>query len=251
MRPLYASDLLNIWERSLGNTPVEQALIILDTAFPHVGWETLTKLTITQRDSALFHLRELSFGSRFNALAICAACGERLELVFDANELRAAGLFTSLDFSLPVEPFPSYHIQGYEIRFRLPTSLDVLKATALHENEQAHRYLLEACILSVRRRKRDVPLADLPPGMAQAIIAQIGQAAALANLTITAQCPACNHEWEVVFDIVSYFGREINAWAMRMMYEIHLLASTYGWREADILAMSAWRRQRYLELIGA
>jgi hypothetical protein len=34
------------------------------------------------------------------------------------------------------------------------------------------------------------------------------------------------------------------------MREVHTLAAMYGWRETDILAMSAWRRQRYLEMIG-
>ena len=33
--------------------------------------------------------------------------------------------------------------------------------------------------------------------------------------------------------------------------EVHVLASSYGWRESDILNMSAWRRQYYLDLIGA
>ena len=78
----------------------------------------------------------------------------------------------------------------------------------------------------------------------------LGQAAALANLTISATCPACGNKWEIIFDIVSYLWGEINAWAVRTMHEIHLLAATYGWREADILALSAWRRQRYLEMIG-
>jgi len=63
-------------------------------------------------------------------------------------------------------------------------------------------------------------------------------------------CAACNHKWFVGFDIVSYFCTEINAWASRMLREVHLLASTYGWRENDILAMSPWRRQSYLEMIG-
>jgi hypothetical protein len=30
---------------------------------------------------------------------------------------------------------------------------------------------------------------------------------------------------------------------------VHLLARAYGWRETDILALSARRRQSYIELI--
>jgi hypothetical protein len=32
--------------------------------------------------------------------------------------------------------------------------------------------------------------------------------------------------------------------------EVHTLAWAYGWREADILAMSPARRQFYIELVG-
>jgi hypothetical protein len=53
-----------------------------------------------------------------------------------------------------------------------------------------------------------------------------------------------------MFDIVPYLWTEINAWAMRLLREIHSLATAYGWREADILAMSAVRRHWYLEMIG-
>jgi hypothetical protein len=33
------------------------------------------------------------------------------------------------------------------------------------------------------------------------------------------------------------------------MREVHRLARVYGWREADILSMSASRRQFYLEMV--
>jgi hypothetical protein len=252
MRPLSASNLLEIWERGLGRSPVEQALVILGAVFPRVSWEPLARLTIAQRDTALFHLRELTFGTQLTGLAECPACHERLELAFSANDLRSMELLPAPDFSLPEvqATVTSFRTKGYEVDFRLPTSADLLKVSHLDE-EQARKQLLETCIVSARHRKQVVTVNKLSPSLIQAVIEQIGQAAALANLTIASTCPACSHQWEIVFDIVSYFWSEINAWAMRMMREIHVLASTYGWSEVDILEMSAWRRQRYLELIGA
>jgi hypothetical protein len=50
--------------------------------------------------------------------------------------------------------------------------------------------------------------------------------------------------------VVAYFWSEINAWAYRLLGEVHSLASAYGWREEDILAMSPWRRHVYLEMVG-
>ena len=61
-------------------------------------------------------------------------------------------------------------------------------------------------------------------------------------------CPECGHRWHATFDIVSFFWSEIDAWAYRTLHQVHRLASAYGWREADILAMSPWRRQFYLSL---
>jgi hypothetical protein len=34
------------------------------------------------------------------------------------------------------------------------------------------------------------------------------------------------------------------------MRQVHTLALAYGWREIDILAMSSWRRQAYLEMLS-
>ena len=39
--------------------------------------------------------------------------------------------------------------------------------------------------------------------------------------------------------------------ALRLLGHVHALARAYGWREADILAMSPARRQVYLDLAGA
>jgi hypothetical protein len=38
--------------------------------------------------------------------------------------------------------------------------------------------------------------------------------------------------------------------AKAYLNEVHMLAWAYGWREADILAMSSARRQFYLERVG-
>jgi hypothetical protein len=257
MRDLSASDLLEIWERGASAGPLEQALVILAAAYPSASHETLAGLTVPQRDTALFHLRERTFGSRLKGLADCPACGERSELDFDAADLRAGGFLPPAGDRLP-DPGDDQTLQehscraaGYQVRFRLPTSADLLKVGPANEPEAAYRALLAACVVWARKEGRPVPADELPPRAIQAIARRIGKEAALADLTIAATCPACGRRWEIIFDIVSFFWNEIAAWAARILHEVHLLASTYGWRETDILAMSAWRRQRYLELIGA
>ncbi len=251
MRSLSASDLLDIWERGTGAPPVEQALLILAVAFPEIPGDALLRLDIAQRDTALFHLREYTFGPQIKGLADCPACGERLEVAFNADDLRSANILPAqTDLPSDAHAPTTFTLNDYQIRFRLPNSADLIGVAALTDSAQARQQLLEACLVEITRQTQTLALRELPADVAQAVAERIGQHESLANLTIASTCPACGHAWEIIFDIVSYFCSEINAWAMRMMREVHILASTYGWREADILAMSAWRRQRYLELIG-
>jgi hypothetical protein len=52
-----------------------------------------------------------------------------------------------------------------------------------------------------------------------------------------------------VFDIISFFWTELDSLARRLLQDVHVLAKAYSWREADILSMSATRRQFYLEMV--
>lgn len=238
----------------MGRTPLEQALIILGVAFHQSTSNALAQLTIAQRDTALFLLRERIFGSQLNGLADCPACKERLELAFDAEYVRSMKLLTAMaDSSFPDadSSVTTLLIKDYKIDIRLPNSADLLKLRDLIDEGGAQRHLLKACIVSITDCDEQVlPDSELPDPIKQMVMEQIGQMAALANLTISTTCPGCGYQWEIIFDIVSYFWSEINAWATRMIRETHILASTYGWCESDILEMSALRRQHYLELIG-
>ena len=252
MRALSASDLLSIWERGTGQTPIAQALAILSVALPQVSYDTLAKLDIVQRDLWLLEIRKQTFGSKIKGLADCPTCHQRLEVDFDAQDL-----------PVPTSPLPDpetmhrlnsenvFRMEGYDVTFRLPNSNDLSLASQVKESASRRQRLLEACIVSARRDEITLVVSDLPQHVVGALVERMNQDSPIANLTLPVTCPDCSTAWEIIFDIVSYFWSEINAWSLRLMREVHLLAMTYGWRETDILAMSAWRRQYYLELIGA
>jgi hypothetical protein len=44
---------------------------------------------------------------------------------------------------------------------------------------------------------------------------------------------------------------EIEVRAKRLLLEVHLLATAYGWSEAEILSLNAQRREFYLEMVRA
>jgi hypothetical protein len=84
-----------------------------------------------------------------------------------------------------------------------------------------------------------------------AVIARMAEADPQADVQLDLSCPACRHRWLAVFDIVSFLWSEIDASARRTLQDVHRLATAYGWREPDILALTPWRRQVYLEMAGA
>lgn len=243
MRPLSASKLLSVWERASRQPPVERALLLLGAACPEQTAEELARLPIGHRDSLLIALREWTFGSQFVGRLSCQKCGERLELAVKVSDIRVAQETENVETL-------SVNADGYEVLFRLPNSEDIRAVTvAVDADSEPEQLLLGRCLLRVTKNGAEQSPAELPPAVVEMVVDGMAEADPQ-SVPLSLACAACSHKWSVGFDIVSYFWSEVNAWAGRMLREVHLLASTYGWREADILAMSPWRRQSYLEIIG-
>ncbi len=240
MRALSASELLSVWEHGLAQSPIERALTLLAAADPESAPDDMARLSIGQRDAQLLTLREWMFGSQLVSLANCPECGEQLELAFDVSDIRAGQTDQGQALASAA---------GYEVDMRLPNSLD-LAAIASHNSTEARRLLLDRCIVRLQREGADAPLDRLPEDVKTAISEQMALADPQANVELALACPACSHQWQAVFDIATFFWSEINAWAIRLLREVHAIASAYGWREADIVALSPMRRQLYLDMIG-
>lgn len=243
MRTPAVSELLSIWERGLSQASVQRALTILATACPEEPPDSLAQQSIGQRNALLLALREQIFGERFVGVAFCPACGEQLELSFATSDIRA---------SPEAEPAQSLSldVSGYEVHFRLPNSTDLAAAQEQADTALIRQMLLERCLLSAHHRDEALVLEELPAEVVDAIVETMDQADPQANVQLALTCPACAHQWPAAFDILSYFWRELDAWAYRILRDVHWLASTYGWSEHEILNMSPWRRQVYLEMIG-
>jgi hypothetical protein len=239
MRALSASELLYVWEVGLNQSCLHQALLLLAATCPDIPQKQLAQLSIGQRDNLLLTLREWTFGSHIQSLAICPKCGERLELAFEIADIRVSnpklGETLSLNFA------------DYDIEFRLPNSFDLITITA---NKAEPRALLERCLVQVSHDGEARDSKQLPTNVTNALVEQMAQADPQADVQLNLSCPACSYQWQSTFDIVSFFWSEINAWAIRILREVHILASAYGWQEADILAMSPYRRQLYLKMVG-
>jgi hypothetical protein len=244
MRALSAAELLNVWERGLGQAPPVRALTLLGAACPDAAPDALAKLPVGERDARLMTLRKWTFGSHMVCVATCAGCGERLELSFGADQL-----FTK-DETVSTESL-SLTVEEYELSFRLPNSLDLAELVSVKDPDAGHTLLLERCLSKAERHGKRVSITELPAFVLESLVTRMGEIDKTGNLQLLLDCPQCAQHSQAIFDIESFFWKEINAWAIRMLREVHKLATAYGWRELDILNMSAWRRQVYLNLIGA
>ena len=64
-------------------------------------------------------------------------------------------------------------------------------------------------------------------------------------------CPSCGHDWEDSVDVGRFLWAEVETLARRVLWEVHTLASAYGWSESDTLSLGAARRAMYLRLVHA
>jgi hypothetical protein len=137
----------------------------------------------------------------------------------------------------------------YKIQFRLPDSHDITKALSEKTHHSDSSKILSNCILEVSHSGKEYNTNDIPEMVLDTLAQQMAVEDPQADIRVDINCPVCSHGWEAIFDIVSYLWAEINSWAQRIIGEVYLLARSFGWSEKDILNMSAYRRQLYLEML--
>jgi hypothetical protein len=196
----------------------------------------LAALPIGVRDSLLFRARVHVFGPRLEIYAECPACGGSLESNVNIADLP---LSPCSEIELAAAPAAVYETDG-GLRYRLPDSYDLAATLACDDADAAERMLAERCIVGGALKDGETRVRDLNEALAAHDPA--------GDLELAMHCPACGGSWSVVLDIAAYFWRELNAFAKRLLAEVHTLASAYGWAEKDILEMSPARRSIYLEM---
>jgi hypothetical protein len=248
---LNAAALLAAWEAGLAQSATQRALSLLAAAWPEMSAPEWAEAAIGTRDRSLLILREELFGPKFEAVADCPKCRERIEVEFNAEEFCRPASLTETN-----EPNSAWKIlqvsaAGYEIEFRLPTSSDLIEIAGPNAAEGARESLLQRCLQSAWRDGLPVETATLPDEAVRAVTEEMAKADPQAEIRIALVCPACQQRWSLLFDIASFLWSEIEDWARRLLRDVHQIASAYGWPEREILAIGARRRRSYLEMIGA
>ncbi|MFG2126255.1 hypothetical protein ACGFNV_00390 [Streptomyces sp. NPDC048751] len=232
MTSVSATELLDAWEAGWGRDPLRRGLALLAVARGTTR-AAAADVPVGLRDRALFAFRAALFGTGVEAVSRCPGCGTDVDVAFDQRDLLAA-----LPGPVSGQQVPdtvTVRVDGRDVPARMPTSADL------------------AAVLDAGPPAPDEALAHrcAPTAPVAAVAAAWTAADPLLDLRIDLGCPDCAHTWEETFDIVAFLWAELDAWGRRTLHEVHDLARAYGWSEADVLALTPWRRRCYLGLVGA
>lgn len=241
-----AAELLATWEWGLGRSVPERGVALLTALLP--GWPTdsLVHMSIGRRDVHLLHAHAALFGPDLDCVVSCPGCETNLELRIAVDDLLDS------DGGPGTEPGTELDEGGWRVRFRLIDNEDLIAVAASGDAAAARRTLLDRCVTAALppggRETSGLPEGGLPPAVEAALLREMERSDLSDPLELRLTCPDCGLAWTAPFDILGYLWAEIDGWAHRTLREVHLLASAYGWREADVLALSGWRREAYLQM---
>lgn len=234
MRALSSPEILTLWERGARWHPLDRGLLALSFADRSAG-ESVADWPLGRRNRALLELHAAWFGLLLEAWTACPQCGEKLEFELNVRDLMTPQSDGKQGATVAVD----------EQIFRLPTSRDLARVATSGDAQQAAIQLLELCRVG----------GFEPSGWTDEIIEKVGESLAaadpMAETGVALTCPACDHAWNGSIDIASFIWAELEARARRLLWEVHALASAYGWGESETLALSAARRAMYLEMVRA
>jgi len=199
-----------------------------------VDW---AELPIADLDFLLLRVRQTQVGDLIRAEAVCPVsdCAKPVDVSF-----RVSGY---LAYHRPVRPHGVtdvadgwYHASNVDAEFRAPRASDLIMAA---ETGNPAAFLVTRCMrpsdAGPRVRRRVERLVSLmAPSLAE---------------DLAARCAECGSSIRLRFDPLDYVLRELRGQALGIHDDVHILASAYHWREADILALPRSRRAMYVEMV--
>jgi len=221
--------LIDAWDTGLAQHPIDRALTL---AGCYTGLERprLAAMSIGARDALLLQIRRMVSGDRLSGLCACEACGERNEFDLDAAALPAP--------SAPPDGVVAVALGERTVRARLPNSYDLAAVAGVSDEAEAARAIVRRCVLD------DAAIDD---DAVAALDRAMEEAEGIAALDIVFSCSACGTANRAPLDIGGFLWIELSERVERVIADVETLAACYGWREADILAMSDVRRTLYAE----
>lgn len=218
----------------------ETVTTALAGALGHIGGleptpDRIRSLAVGDRQ---FLMRRLAILLGLDAVWITAECGN-CDSAFDAEVIQS---------EMPVKeapdpyPFASVVIRRRRWKFRVPAGIDQESVAGPRGDHSSDaRKLLESCLVG----PLDADFEMLSARDMARVESALEDASPEVGNVILSDCPSCEAPNEIFLD--PYAGIEPNV--DELLSDVHVIAATYQWPQAEILGMGRNRRRRYVGLI--
>lgn len=208
---------------------------------PHAEMlEKVRGLGLAERDRLLIELRSRSLGSRIKGEVECPRCNSAEEVEFAAADL-------------PIQPPAGNDPLVIDLPSGKVARLRQL-AAGDHEQFAATSGLDGAAQMALAIDRALLSLEGDPCGLEDEDRKALEQALALSvpqELRIDIDCHACGQRLSARFGACAFFLAELREHSKTLIDDVHILARTYHWSEADVLRLTLRRRLAYLLRIEA
>lgn len=219
------------------NRPLLVTQVLATCAIPAQGspfdLDRIWRLTVGARLRALLEVAALSGVTGTEVAVACNGCGQALEVEVAFEEVVRASPSSGESVATPCA-------DGHVV-LRLPTGEDQLRwrRERVLGGEHGARAMLEGLRVGPARSALRVEWLPL-------LERALAEADPLVDFRLHAVCPDCDATTVHELDVEAAALAGLRRARRRLLDDIHRLASAYGWDEARILALPAWRRRHYL-----
>lgn len=190
-----------------------------------VPQEELAAESLGARNQRLIRFARTLRRAPLEATCTCTHCGTEIEFTFPEDAILSAPT-----------PAPDMVVRprGGVGRYRVPNMGDLWA-------DPEPRHLIVRCRLDATPGGEDAP---------DTVGSAFDAADPAGNMSIQLVCPDCGTAQSLSLDPAPFVAAELDRIQRRLLNDIHLLASAYGWSEAQILALPTARRRAYCAMIA-
>ncbi len=209
--------------------------VAVDATGEAIAWEELPAADL---GAIALVIRQTWLGDTIRAQGCCAdpACHEPMDIAFSISAYLRHHRPRRCRGVLHGDEAGWFELAGGSAAFRLPTIGDLQTAISAPDPE--------LCL-----RQRCLDPAVIHAAVARRISRAMYALAPSLDGPVAARCPACDGDVVLQFEPLTYTLAELRYAAGDLYEQVHLLASTFGWPERDILLLPRRRRARYAALI--
>lgn len=232
--------LLALWEHAATLPPMARAALL---AASTGGDGSAHSWSVGERDAQLLRARRQLVGDDLHCVTGCPQCRAELELTMSTAAILAA----EPDAAIPPG---KVRVGDIEVTVHPVRSRDLEELERLGLTDTAFQAaLLERCVELDGSGTIDV--GELTFEAVDLIAAELQRVDPLSVVWVELQCADCGVSWKTQLDIAALFWSDLSRASHELIRDVWSLARSYGWSEAEILAMSPIRRRTYLELAHA